>query len=107
MKSWIAERLGWMDANMIGNCDEDITTTKAVLSENDFSFAPNPAVDYILLSNLKGDRIVIHDATGKKQISTSIRESEKRLNVSSLSSGMYFITKESEENRITKKLVIL
>ena len=107
MKSWIAERLGWMDANMVGNCDEDITITKAVLSDDNFYFVPNPAIDNILLSNLKGERIIIHDAKGKELISRSINESEKRLDLSTLSSGMYFITEESAGNRITKKLIIL
>ena len=107
MKSWIAERLGWMDANLVGNCDEDITTTKAVLSNDNFSFVPNPATDNILLSNLKGERIIIHDAKGKELISTSINESEKRLDLSTLSRGIYFITEELAGNRITKKLIIL
>lgn len=107
MKTWIEERLDWMDANMVGNCDEDITTTKTVLSDNNFSFAPNPAINNILLFNLKGERIVIHDVNGKKQISTSINESEKRLDLSTLSSGIYFITEELAGNRITKKLIIL
>ena len=107
MENWILDRLEWMDTNMVGNCDEDITTTKVVVSDNNFSFAPNPAVDNILLYGLKGRRIVIHDAKGKQLISTSISESEKRLDISALSKGMYFITEELEGNRITKKLIIL
>ncbi len=107
LKSWIEERLAWMDANMVGNCEDDITTTKTVESENDFSFAPNPAIDNILLYNLKGERIVIRDANGKIQISRSISETEKRLDISTLSSGVYFITVEWAGNRTTKKLVVL
>lgn len=107
MKNWIEERLEWMDTNMPGNCDGDITTTTAVLSHPDFSFAPNPAIDNILLSNLKGERIVIHDINGKKRISTAINGSEKRIDISALSSGIYFITEELAGNRITKKLIIL
>ena len=107
MKNWIEERLEWMDANMVGNCEEDITTTKAVSNDNYFSFLPNPAIDNILLSNLKGERIIVHDATGKELISTSINGSEKRLDLSNLSSGIYFITEELVGNRITKRLIIL
>ena len=107
MENWIQDRLEWMDANMVGNCDEDITSTKEVLNDSDFSIAPNPAVDNILLSNLKGKRLVIHDVNGKRIISTSINESEKQLDLSTLSSGIYFITEELAGNRITKKLIIL
>ena len=107
MKTWIQDRLEWMDANMVGNCDEDITTTKTILNDNNFSFAPNPANDNILLYNLKGERIVIHDVNGMEQISTSTNESEKRLEVSTLSCGIYFITVESAGNKTTKKLIIL
>ncbi len=47
MKTWIQDRLEWMDANMVGNCEEDMSTTKSVLSDNNFSFAPNPVIDNI------------------------------------------------------------
>jgi hypothetical protein len=107
MKNWIQDRLEWMDANMLGNCDEDINTVNVVLNDNNFSFAPNPANDNILLYNLKGERIEIYDAKGMKQMSTSINESEKRLDITTLSSGMYFISVELGGNRITKKLIIL
>ncbi len=105
MKTWIEERLEWMDANMPGNCEEDINTTSADLSNTDFSFAPNPAIDNVLLYNLKGGRMVIHDTNGKRQLSISIEESEKRLDLSTLSSGIYFVTVEFEGDRITKKLI--
>lgn len=107
MKNWIQDRLEWMDANMFGNCDEDITNTKEVLSDNNFSFAPNPTMDNIRLYNLKGERILIHDAKGKMHISTPINASEKRLDLSTLSNGIYFITVEAAGNRITKKLIVL
>ena len=107
MKTWIQERLEWMDANMYGNCEDDISATKAVLSKVNFSFAPNPAIDNVLLNNLKGELIEIHDVQGRKHISTSINEAEKQLDLSTLSSGIYFITVESGGNRMTQKLVIL
>ncbi len=107
MKNWIQDRLEWMDANMVGNCDEDITSTKIVLSEHNFSFTPNPAIDNILLYNLNGERILIHDVNGRKQITTPIDESKKYIDISNLSSGIYFITVESAGNRMTQKLIIL
>ncbi len=107
MKTWIQDRLEWMDSNMVGNCDDEISSIKVDINDHFFSFAPNPANDNILLSNLRGERIVIHDAKGKKLISMSINESEKQLDLSTLSSGIYFITEELLGNRITKKLIIL
>ncbi len=107
MKTWMEERLEWMDSNMVGNCEDDISTTKTVSSNINFSFSPNPAIDNIILKNLNGESIVIHDAHGKKLISTPINGSEKRLDLSTLSSGIYFITEESSGNKTTKKLIIL
>ncbi len=107
MKSWIQERIEWMDENMVGNCEDDISSTKPIISNINFSFAPNPASDNILLYKLKGERIVIHDAKGKKYISTPIDESVKQLDLSTLSSGIYFITVETDGNKMTKKLIIL
>ncbi len=107
MKNWIQDRLEWMDANMFGNCEDDITGTKTVLGDLNFSFAPNPAIDNILLYNLKGEKIEIHDAEGKKHISVVIDQSEKQLDISNLSSGMYFITVKSSRDIITRKLIVL
>ncbi len=106
MKTWIQDRIEWMDANMLGNCEEDITTANAVLSNSHFSFAPNPAIENILLYNLRGERLTIHDAKGRKHISISITESERYLDISTLSSGMYFITMELEGNKMTQKLIV-
>ncbi len=107
MKTWIENRLEWLDANMYGNCEDDISSTITVDGDQSFSFAPNPALDYISLYNLKGDRIEIHDTSGRKHLAATIQSSEKQLDVSVLSSGIYFITVESPTRRVTKKLIIL
>lgn len=107
MKGWITERLQWLDANMPGNCADDLSPTNDSFIETSFSFTPNPAIGSILLSNLTGSRILIQDATGREVLSNLITGSDLQVDLSHLPAGLYFLTEEMETVRITKKLVVL
>ena len=70
---------------------------------NQFILYPNPANDFIeLKTNFNYTSITIVDITGKaiKQV-----QSQTRIDVSSLSKGIYFIQLIGEENTIVKKFV--
>ena len=68
---------------------------------------PNPASDFIniemLNTNLKDYSFNITDLSGKVLIQS---ENSKRIDISKLSSGIYFGTMTAEDQKLTKKIVI-
>ena len=68
---------------------------------------PNPASDFIniemLNTNLKDYSFNITDLSGKVLIQS---ENSKRIDISKLSSGIYFATMTVEDQKLTKKIVI-
>lgn len=76
-------------------------------TEEIFSVYPNPASNgYVnVTSSTIGDKnISVYDILGKKVIDTII--TNERLNVSELTSGVYILKINQDENSITKKLII-
>ena len=68
---------------------------------------PNPASDFIniemLNTNLKDYSFNITDLSGKVLIQS---ENSKRIDISKLSSGIYFATMTVEDQKLTKKIII-
>lgn len=68
---------------------------------------PNPATDFITIDikNYQFERLEITDITGKILIKEDIFEQKTEISISSLTSGIYFITLFGDENS-TQKLII-
>lgn len=86
------------------------------LSENDFqspiSIYPNPANEYLQLSNYQKEiSYIIKDIYGKSLLFSSSKIKNNDLNskidISTLQSGTYFIEINDGENLITKKIIVL
>tara|TARA_R110002049_G_scaffold232047_1_gene404591 strand:+ start:1845 stop:3056 length:1212 start_codon:yes stop_codon:yes gene_type:complete len=77
-----------------------------VLSPN-FKIYPNPAKDYIQIASkdVQISSIEMYNLIGKKLISEK-NLVNNRLNISSLSSGMYLLKINSDVNSITKKIIV-
>ena len=81
------------------------------LSTTDFNIEnvimyPNPAQDYITISNSSTvNKVVIHDVTGKEVMRTNIVNN--RVNISQLKSGMYLVNLVGNQGNIVKKLLKL
>ena len=82
------------------------------VTENGFVLYPNPASDKVNIrfaDNFAGKMdITITDVLGKTMMNNTIelQNSAAGLDISSLNSGIYFITVQSEGKSVTKKLVI-
>lgn len=107
MKSWITERLQWMDANIPGNCADDISAVEGEIINSSFVMQPNPARGQVLLSQLSGTHILIQDATGKTVFSQSIRGGEQSIDLSDFSAGVYFVIEKTNKGQRIEKLVVL
>ncbi|SDR70637.1 Por secretion system C-terminal sorting domain-containing protein [Polaribacter sp. KT25b] len=85
-----------------------LSTDEQHLNENLVEISPNPASNSIFINHLKKNKnINIYSLSGQliKSIKTSYNSSLK-LDVSNLISGIYFIKIVSENNSITKKIII-
>ena len=100
-------------------CGQSLMTSFdcATLSAAEFSLAdnialyPNPVKENMFIrsaSNIKLTGANIYDVTGKIIMSVDLTKMNKlkTLNVSSLSTGMYFVNINSDKGLITKKIII-
>ena len=91
LKDWISLRTTWLDANMPGdgtNCS--LTTANATMKH--FQLTPNPAKDFIQISNSNSELIQsvkIYDTTGKVIYLAEINENTTTINVSGFANGIY------------------
>lgn len=73
---------------------------------NNISMYPNPASSEVSFSALNSiDSIVIHNLLGQKVLETSPKNTNARVNISSLASGAYVVTLITEGKSMTQKLI--
>lgn len=99
----------WID-NIKLPISGNIISLEDIQSSNDnIILYPNPASDFVNISNLKGrSNIKIFDAIGKLVIKRQMSKgSEIKINTSELKNGIYYILIESDNDiSIPKKLII-
>jgi hypothetical protein len=108
LKSWIGERLAWMDANMFGTCDTTVHVDN--LNNKSFNIYPNPTSNilYVESPNEKAFDIWVYNAQGTLvniiQKSNSTRTS---ISFENLPKGMYFIQiKTNNQVTTTQKIIV-
>lgn len=114
LKSWISDRIDWMDANMPGSCpDIGIDENNAV--QNSFVVYPNPVTDMINVTmHLHGESnlsITLADALGRDLISLkgqyySIGTHSISIPVGNFAPGVYYLNFQSGASSSVKKIVV-
>lgn len=93
MKSWIAQRLYWLDDHMPGTCWYTSTGPEPVNSR--LLIMPNPAEQYISISGSypgrEGSVVEIYSILGKRLILLNNHSPGQRIDISRLGSGSYII----------------
>ena len=115
LKTWISERLDWMDNNMVGTCDIVSTTNL----ENSFSLSvqPNPfseTIDFVFDGNdFENDfEIKIYDALGKEIRILNFYEKNKmqwdgkNTEGKTVAAGVYFYSFSNEKNQVKSGKII-
>ncbi|MCD4792780.1 MAG: T9SS type A sorting domain-containing protein [Bacteroidales bacterium] len=79
------------------------------LSENKINIYPNPANDIIYIDFLPSDiedaQVSFYDITGKEVLSKQFNINEKKIDISELKSGVYFIKINTENQIYISKLI--
>jgi subtilisin-like proprotein convertase family protein len=115
IKTWISDRINWLDSNMPGTCIVGINDTE--LSESNLMVSPNPFSDQIIISftlkNATKVKLDIVDVLGNsiKSINSKFyNEGQNDLVIDFsnefLKPGVYFVRLQTlNENTITRKII--
>lgn len=105
MKNWIASRLAWMDANMPGNCSNDVVSV-GELKPLEFSIYPNPASETVNIAGPAGAELQVFSVQGKLIVQKELNSDISSLDISEFPRGMYFVQAILNGQKNTKKLVV-
>ncbi len=72
----------------------DPTSVHQISDNAELSIAPNPAANYIVISNAKTSSANIYDVTGRAVRQLHLQQGNNRVDVSALQSGMYYLMVE-------------
>jgi len=84
----------------------DLITVSVDENEKWVGIYPNPAQDYLTISNCEHSIINIYSLQGTKLLTENITSQQMQINVSKLIPGFYVIEIVVDNNRYTKKLMI-
>lgn len=107
LKSWIGERMAWMDANMFGTCD----TTVQVIDFNHvpFNIYPNPTNDILYVETAFEKDFEIKVFTTQGTLVQRIQRAHAprtALSLVHLPKGMYFIQIKNDNQTFTTQKII-
>ena len=95
------------DGAFIDNFVIETTLGTDEFSSDNVNIFPNPAkgiLNYTISNQIVLTAITINDISGK-QVFKSVNSINNSIDVSSLSSGVYFVTFKSDKNSVTKKFI--
>ena len=95
-------------ANQLLTVTEGSTLSVAEETTKQFNIYPNPTANdlYVATQHTQTFSVTIFDSVGKELFSRSYNDRQTRVDVSSLSSGMYFVQVTSAEAKTVQKIVI-
>lgn len=110
LKNWITQRMSWMDANMIGNTNNCVTSTEELENKIAFRAYPNPFTEYLAFewNGQKPITIELYDVLGKvvKRETLNSTNSYHQFTAGHLTQGIYFYAVYEEGQLVSKgKLV--
>ncbi|MGB1038990.1 MAG: CotH kinase family protein [Bacteroidia bacterium] len=110
LKTWLTQRLTWMDNNMIGDCSL-ASTQETIYQKTPFSVFPNPTQDYVYieshLSNNQNNILKIYNSVGSEVGTFDISKNVNKIDVSRFSQGMYILKFQNNSGELScQKLII-
>ena len=110
LKTWLTQRLEWMDNNIIGDCNF-VSTPTSPEEYKTFSIFPNPANDFVYiesrLANKTRNTIRIFNSLGSEVGAYNASTEVTKLDVSSLAKGIYIVKLYNYNSEVGhRKLVV-
>jgi subtilisin-like proprotein convertase family protein len=113
LKTWIHNRLAWLDTNMPGTCETTFAVNN-IAAQNEFSIYPNPVSDMMNVVYKTVSRSTIKITIVNQQgsvLKTTLSESKpagewyERFDMSSYSPGVYLIRLTIDGQSYSKKII--
>lgn len=112
LKSWIQQRINWLDDNIIMDEDYCIHLTIAEKYLPDFKIYPNPSQDFVYLESKNGTHlksIEILNTNGllmqDLKFEFNLSSEQIKIDLSNYNSGLYFIKIKAENEILTLKII--
>ncbi len=107
-KNWLAQRIGWLDNNMPGNCANDVIGIKERDLSQQVSLYPNPARDvaHIDFSVPINGQLTVYSTMGQQIMQHSVSGTRVQLNTHQLDNGVYLIQVRSKQGTAVKRLIV-
>ncbi len=103
LKNWLIQRLNWMDANMLGNCDFFVANENTLPIQN-INIYPNPIDNYLFIqlenNNSVNTQFELYDITGKHISTYSIEKLVNKINLQNIPRGMYMYSVIQNDIRV-------
>lgn len=107
MKNWIENRLGWLDANMPGNCADDVVGLGEIRSAPELFVYPNPSSGLFQVStSWQSFDYALYDIAGKQLLAGNSVNSNASFNWGHLPKGTYLLELKGDTERVIEKIVI-
>ena len=90
---------GWIFKISAGNAIEDVAV------ESDFQVYPNPVNDILTIKTQENPEIIINNSQGQEIMRKRMNEPLSTINMSALSSGLYYIQIRTKNDCVVKKVV--
>jgi len=104
LKSWITNRLLWMDSNLPGDCADDVLGIDDVKLKNQITVYPNPSNSLITItSNLSFPvEFEIYSSLGLAVMKGNLISSQQQVDLSELACNVYFLRINNQVQKIIK-----
>ncbi len=110
LKTWLADRINWIDNNIPGNCSADIvSSTENLFSKKDLKLYPNPAKNSFTIQTENSiiKTVQLIDIAGKKILEKqNINSKMNAISVNDLKSGVYLLNINTNNGLINSKIII-
>lgn len=109
LKNWLPQRLAWLDANMPGDCSQDVVGLEQAPVKKEFTVFPNPAGQRVTIDygeSVRGD-VALLDLSGRTLQRVSVSGSHRtQLYTGDLSDGVYLLQGVLNDHPYTGKFVV-
>ena len=111
LKFWLNQRLGWMDANMLGDCSLLNSVEPEVVEQSRVELFPNPATDelYVELAYAPSDEVELqlYNLLGQQMARYPLTTIISKIDLTLINTGLYVYRVTGEEGEIGHGLFMI
>jgi len=108
LKNWISERIDWIDANIPGNCEDDVVSIDEVSeASHKLKMFPNPTNERVTLEVPFDGVLQLTDVNGNIIEHRNVKKGKLMIELKNVTSGMYFLTLTSTSEVLSCRISLV